>query len=264
MISGKSTLKLIDVTTGIPEDTIKYGVAFHECIDADGNSYKVVKIGDQTWMDENLKTTKFNDGTAIPYTKDNSVWSASVLASTPAYCWYSDDTYQNAYGALYNWYAVNTGKLAPVGWHVATDDEWTILGNYLMANGYNYDGTTTSNKYAKSLATTYSRFGSIFSAGCIGDDLSKNNSAGFYALPGGYRDSGSGVYYLNQSAFWRSASENGTGGFGWNRSLLYYSAEMYRDSYVIPTGMSICCVKDLFICLIVQRLLLLFSCNQEK
>ena len=158
MISGKSTLKLIDVTTGIPEDTIKYGVAFHECIDADGNSYKVVKIGDQTWMDENLKTTKFNDGTAIPYTKDNSVWSASVLASTPAYCWYSDDTYQNAYGALYNWYAVNTGKLAPVGWHVATDDEWTILGNYLMANGYNYDGTTTSNKYAKSLATTYSLF----------------------------------------------------------------------------------------------------------
>ena len=102
---------MIDVTTGIPEDTIKYGVAFHECIDADGNSYKVVKIGDQTWMDENLKTTKFNDGTAIPYTKDNSVWSASVLASTPAYCWYSDDTYQNAYGALYNWYAVNTGKL---------------------------------------------------------------------------------------------------------------------------------------------------------
>ena len=98
--------------------------------DINGNVYHTVMIGNQVWMVENLKTTKYKDGTAIPNVTDNNAWSA---LSTPAYCWYNNDaaTYKSTYGALYNWYAVNTGKLAPAGWHVATDAEWTKLAeNY--------------------------------------------------------------------------------------------------------------------------------------
>ena len=94
--------------------------------DKDDNVYHTVTIGTQTWMAENLKTTKYNDGTAIPLVTDSTAWTSLL---TPAYCWYNYDatTYKNTYGALYNWYAVNTGKLAPIGWHVATDAEWTTL-----------------------------------------------------------------------------------------------------------------------------------------
>src|SRR5674476_633708 len=98
--------------------------------DIEGNVYHTVKIGTQTWMVENLKTTKYKDGTAIPLVTDNKVW---INLPTPAYCWYDNDatTYKNTYGALYNWYAVNTGKLAPTGWHIPTDAEWTTLQNYV-------------------------------------------------------------------------------------------------------------------------------------
>ena len=98
--------------------------------DVDGNSYHTVKIGTQTWMVENLKTTKFNDGSPIPLIRDSSTWKASL---TPGYCFYKNDSAKNksTYGALYNWNAVNTGRLAPKGWHVPTDAEWTVLINYV-------------------------------------------------------------------------------------------------------------------------------------
>src|ERR1035437_6837240 len=148
--------------------------------DKDGNVYHTVTIGTQTWMAENLKTTQYNDGTSIPYVTDNTAWS---ILSTPAYCWYSNDaaTYKNKYGALYNWYTVNTGKLAPTGWHVPTDAEWTTLTNYVTAN------LGTSLNVAKALAATTDWTIDTYDAGAIGNDLSKNNSTGFSALPGGYR-----------------------------------------------------------------------------
>ena len=84
--------------------------------DKDGNVYTSVTIGTQVWMVENLKTTKYNDGTPIPNVTDNTEWSN---LTTPAYCWYDNDiTKKNPYGALYNGYAVRTGKLCPTGWHV--------------------------------------------------------------------------------------------------------------------------------------------------
>jgi uncharacterized protein (TIGR02145 family) len=98
-------------------------------MDADSNEYDTVRIGTQTWMKQNLKTTKYNDGIAIPNVIDSLEW---YNLSTSAYCWYNNDiTNRNPYGALYNWFAVNTGKLSPTGWHIANDAEWTTLISFL-------------------------------------------------------------------------------------------------------------------------------------
>lgn len=174
--------------------------------DADGNVYTSIVIGTQTWTVENLRTTKYNDGTAIP----GPIFTASQWnnLTTPAYSWYADSTgaaYRQKWGALYNWHAVNTGKLAPAGWHVPTDAEWTTLENYLIANGYNWDGTTSLNKIAKSLAAQTDWLSNT-SAGATGNNLSKNNSSGFSALPGGYR--GSLGYFNSQGydGYWWSAT----------------------------------------------------------
>ena len=97
--------------------------------DADGNVYEIVKIGDQIWMAENLKTTKFNDGESIPNVTGNSEWCSLV---TFGYCWYNNNSSKkDTLGGLYNWYAVNTGKLAPTGWHIPSEAEWNILISYL-------------------------------------------------------------------------------------------------------------------------------------
>jgi hypothetical protein len=93
--------------------------------DVDGNVYHAITIGTQTWLVENLKVTKFNDFSTIPLVSDGKSWGNP----TPGYCWYNnaDPKDMNDYGCLYNWYAVNTGKLAPIGWHVPTEGEWLTL-----------------------------------------------------------------------------------------------------------------------------------------
>ena len=120
--------------------------------DIDENFYETITIGTQEWMAENLKTTKYNDGNDIPDVTDDFEWSA---LTTGARSWYDNNeaANKNTYGALYNWYAVSTGKLCPQGWHAPTDQEWSTLENYLAANGYNYDGSTGSNNYALALAS---------------------------------------------------------------------------------------------------------------
>jgi uncharacterized protein (TIGR02145 family) len=93
--------------------------------DIDGNVYKTIKIGNQTWMAENLKTTRLNDGTGIPVIEENDIF---IEQKTPAFCWYNNDTiYKSIYGGLYNWYSVKTGKLCPAGWHVPGDAEWITM-----------------------------------------------------------------------------------------------------------------------------------------
>jgi len=102
--------------------------------DIDGNIYNIVKIGKQKWLKENLKTTKFNDGTAIPLVTDSLTW---IKDTTPAYCNYKNTTNTdtiNTCGRLYNWYTVNTSKLCPTGWHVPSDTEWTTLRAPLKTN----------------------------------------------------------------------------------------------------------------------------------
>ncbi|MBK8505294.1 MAG: fibrobacter succinogenes major paralogous domain-containing protein [Saprospiraceae bacterium] len=97
--------------------------------DIDGNTYQTSRIGDQEWMVENLRVTKYNDNTAIDQITNNATWSG---LSTAAWCWYdNDNSYEVPYGKLYNWYAVNSTKLCPTGWHVPSDAEWTTMTDHL-------------------------------------------------------------------------------------------------------------------------------------
>ena len=97
--------------------------------DADNNVYTTAVIGSQTWMAENLRTTKYNDGIAIPVIKDNEAWSTQIV---PAFCWPGNDSVSNSSsGAIYNWYTVSTGKLSPSGWHVPSGPEWSVLFSFM-------------------------------------------------------------------------------------------------------------------------------------
>ena len=192
--------------------------------DIDGNVYHEVTIGTQTWMVENLKTTKYNDGTAIPWITNNSEWAAS---DTPARCWYNDSiSYKNPYGALYNWYAVNTGKLAPTSWHVPSDSEWEVLGNYLggdsMAGGPLKEAGTVHWKSPNTGAT---------------------NTTGFTALPGGSRDYLRAFNEIGGGGSWWSATAYDAS-FSWYRSIYCNAAYVSRSNFTNRDGFSVRCVKD--------------------
>jgi uncharacterized protein (TIGR02145 family) len=216
--------------------------------DADGNVYQSVRIGNQVWMTENLRVTKYNDGTAIPKDTSLATWNG---ATTPKYCFYNNTTNADSikeYGALYNWYVVdpaNPKKIAPAGWHVPADSEWTVMENYLIARGYNWDGTTTDNKIAKALAAKTGWYTDPTN-GTIGSDLTKNNSSGFSALPGGFRySSGDFNSQSNKGSWWSTTEFNASGTrrpFG--RSLSYDSESLGTSYYTKGSGFSVRLLRD--------------------
>jgi uncharacterized protein (TIGR02145 family) len=211
--------------------------------DIEGNVYNTVTIGTQVWMAENLKTTKYNDGTEIPLVTDNKEWDD---LTTPGYCWYENDqvTYGNTCGAIYNWYTVNTGNLCPSGWHVPTDAEWTTLENYLIANGYNYIDTASGNFIAKSLAAS-KNWNSSTRTGCVGnpDYPEKRNATGFTALPTGYREYDGTFYAFGNIGVWWSSEEYGQD-LAWERSIGYDFSNVFRIGSFKDNGASVRCLKD--------------------
>jgi uncharacterized protein (TIGR02145 family) len=142
--------------------------------DADGNVYKTVRIGNQYWMAENLRTTKYNDGSSIGS-------SACMFYNNT-----TDAAAKKKWGALYTDAAANSSKLAPTGWRVPTGADWDTLINYLVSHGYNFDGTTKEDKTAKSMAAA-TDWETSTDTGAIGNDLSLNNASGFSALPAGWK-----------------------------------------------------------------------------
>jgi uncharacterized protein (TIGR02145 family)/uncharacterized repeat protein (TIGR02543 family) len=196
--------------------------------DYDGNVYNTVTIGTQTWMVENLRTTKYNDGTSIPNVTDATTWQG---LTTAGYCYYNNTTNADSikkFGALYNWYTVNTGTLV-TGWHVPDTTEWNTLQNYLIANGYNWDGTTTDNKIAKSLAAK-TDWSTSTTTGAIGNDLTTNNSSGFSALPGGYRSYKTDYGSQGSNGYWWSATEYSASG-AYYRRLSSDGADLFGMGY---------------------------------
>ena len=236
--SGKN----ITVVTDKPLGSKTINFEFVECKDADNNYYGVVRIGDQIWMLENLKTGKYNDGSVIPYVTDSATWANNVK---DAYCWYNyDTTKKDVYGALYNWDCVGTSKLAPKDWHVAYDEEWTILENYLTSNGHNFDGTTTGNKMAKSLASTTlwqsdSRTDTII--GSIGNNPSANNSSGFSAVPGGCLYNGFNNQLGITTNWWTATAQDSAN--AWSRDLFNNSVGYSRYYEYFRPGKSVRCVR---------------------
>ena len=210
--------------------------------DIDGNSYKTITIGNQTWMAENLRTTKYNNGSAIPYITDFDTWQRS---NTPAYCWPENDvSNKDIYGALYNWFTVNTGKLAPTGWHIATIDEWRTLKTYLMNNNYYVTNVTTN--LAKSLASNFGWRNST-NTGAIGNDISTNNKSTFNAVPSGCRQVRLNFSPIGITTSWWTPNIDYTIdtllpynlGFDFNSSILSEWSGSDRQS-----GFSVRCVKD--------------------
>lgn len=209
--------------------------------DIDGNVYNTIKIGTQTWMIQNLKTTKYNDGTEIPNVTVDSIWES---LQTGAYCNY-DNIESNAtkYGRLYNWYAVSTGKLAPPGWRVPSDDDWSILINYLVAKGYNFDGTKNEDKTAKALAST-SDWGTSQVQGSPGAYPQGNNSSGFTGLPGGSRLDGS-FYSIEYNCYWWTSDKNDdVDRSAKSRALRYHTIYLQKIKLDLFDGCYIRCVKN--------------------
>lgn len=205
-------------------DVISFKTLDNTVTDVDGNTYNIVKIGTQIWMAENLKTTKYNDGTSINFTSSGYEW---LSQTSGAYCWMQDDSYyKNIYGAYYNWYAVNTGKLAPKGWHVPTETEWLTLINYL-------GGTSVAGGKMKQTGTSLWYY----------PNTGATNEIGFTALPAGYRSSknGSNPSVGEYALFWCSTKTSSGAG----RVMIGYNgASVDYDYEVDIIGFCVRCIKD--------------------
>ena len=212
----------------------------------DGAPYPSIVYGTQEWTVENACHITYRDGTPIPQVTDDEEWSN---LTTGAWSYFDNDPTKPR---LYNWYAVagihdndpNTlnKEFAPQGWHVPSDAEWTTLEEYLIAYGYNYDGTTTGNKIAKAMAST-TGWNSSTNAGAPGNDQSLNNSSGFNAFPVGDRsNSGSFVSEGDIAIFWSSTEYNTN--TAWNHILLNYYSYLLRGNYGKRFGFSVRFVRD--------------------
>ena len=226
-------------------------VMHNEVTDVDGNSYDAVQIGDQVWMAENLRTTKYADGTSIPM--------GTTTSTTTAYR-YAPGPYQNneenmdnvaRYGYLYNWPAVMHGAssseanpsrvqgICPDGWHVPSDAEWTDLINYMKTQA-TYIASGDADHLAKALAATWG-WNSSSNTDAPGNNVSTNNATGFSALPAGYYN-GRYYYFCNNANLWTTTELN-------DDNVFYYSlycsyACVLREDITRDNGFSVRCLRN--------------------
>ena len=205
--------------------------------DIDGNQYLTVTIGTQTWMRENLSTSRFRNGDPIPEVLLNSDW---IALDTSAWSWYDHDPEKDMpYGKLYNWYAVNDSRgLCPTGWHVPTDAEWTTLTDLL-------GGTGVAGGKMKTTGTIQAETG-YWEA----DNIGATNESGFTGLPGGYRyfDGSFELVifgFVGYGGVWWGSTENSNStADAWVRGLAYDNDEVGRVSSNKRLGFSVRCLRD--------------------
>ena len=184
-----------------------------------------IKIGTQTWTSKNLDVSKFRNGEAIPLAKTNAEWKSAGQNQQPAWCYYENKTANGTtYGKLYNWYAVNDPRgLAPKGYHIPTDKEWTVLTDYL-------GGDSIAGAKMKSTSGWE-------------ENGNGSNTSGFAGLPGGYRSFNGDFYYFGAYGKWWSSSEINASN-AWFRNLNYSFGLVNRYFSFKQNGFSVRCLRD--------------------
>ncbi len=233
-----TTLPEANAPNNILNPDLTYGTAK----DIDGNEYHIITLGSQTWMAENLRVAKYRNGDVIPNITDNTKWKKADSGAQCAYYNTPDTNSIAKFGLLYNFYAVSDSRnLAPQGWHVASDEEWTALINYLAANM----GISKSAAQALAAKPDWRESTIPGAVGCLDPDTysSLNNSSGFCAVPAGGRFIyGEFNNIADYSGWWTSnGNDKNT---AWFRSLNYYSATIGRNTTDKHYGLSVRCVKD--------------------
>lgn len=206
--------------------------------DIDGNVYNTLTIGKQLWIKENLKVTKLNDGSNIQLVENNQSWTG---LATPGYCWNNNNEaqYKDVFGALYNFYAVKTGKLCPAGWHVPSDNEWKQLEMSIGMSQSEADiqgddrGTTEGGELKESGFNHWAN-----------PNTGATNEHGFTALPGGYRDETTGSFggVGGGGDWWTSTEVDPAGAL--DRGLSAYESDISRNRELFGKGYSVRCIKD--------------------
>jgi uncharacterized protein (TIGR02145 family) len=214
-------------TQSVNPPTFNPDLTYGTVTDIEGNIYKTIQIGTQTWMAENLKTTKYNDGTAIPLVMGDNNWAN---LSSAAMCWFNDDPgiYKDIYGGYYNSYAVKAKKLCPEGWHLPDKTEWSQMNSHLGNEG------SAGGKMKESGTLNW-----------MSPNYGATNESGFTGLPGGYRRDKFNRRGITAN-WWSATSNQIYSGFYYDSYVLDYR---YRNISVnIMTystgGLNVRCVKD--------------------
>jgi len=225
-----------------------------------------IKIGTQVWTAKNLDVATFRNGDAIPQAKTNEEWEAAGENKQPAWCYYENNTANGTkYGKLYNWYAVVDARgLAPGGWHVPTDEEWTVLSTFLGGeavagkkmkstsgwNSYTTGGSKTcpncanwNAEYRKKVPCHTCKDTRSVAAPKVSHVGNGTNSCGFTGLPGGYRSYSGNFYYVGNGGYWWSASESNVSD-AWLRGLYDDDSTLGRFTNYKDYGFSVRCVRD--------------------
>lgn len=245
-IDGTVQLGYYDLTTSNPEagtmqwtgsDLVGYngrkwvslttGVAYDGYVeDENGNTYFTIQIGTQEWMAENLRTTKYNDGMDIDLITANNSWGKTNLSDQGAYCWYDNDQENElSYGALYNWYAVNTGELCPLGWRVPSESDWDALQSFVGSN-----------------STAGGKLKAEFEIHWNAPNVNASNEVGFTAQPGGIRLFDGNFDSKNAISYFWTSNELSTNGK--DRSIINVLANLYSSSSDKRSGYSVRCIKN--------------------
>jgi uncharacterized protein (TIGR02145 family) len=193
--------------------------------DIDGNTYATIDIFNQVWLNSNLNVSRYRNGDPIPQVTDPTLWAN---LTTGAWCYYNNDPANGSiYGKLYNWYAVNDSRgLAPIGWHVPTDNEWTVLTTFL-------GGSFIAGGKMKAVTLWNS------------PNTAATNSSGFTALPGGSFYSGFSFPFGVIGGWWSSSEEEDLPLVAaWNRQLRYNEGVAVKSGSYKTLGISVRCMKN--------------------
>jgi uncharacterized protein (TIGR02145 family) len=219
----------VSFQTAPREIIFNQAITYGSLTDQDGNTYRSVDIGEQTWMAENLRAVHYRDGSEIPKVTDLYTWTD---LTTGGFCYYDNDSLNKyIYGALYNWYVIeDERKICPEGWHVPSDEEWTELENYM-------GGSLYAGMKLKEIGQSH----------WASPNVGATNESGFTGLPGGarYWSFQHDFWSLEYFGIWWSSTESYTDSqSAWYRYISTNSVDVASDIWWKITGFSIRCVKD--------------------